>query len=74
MSAAFLRKREAAAYLSIAVRTLSDWQRRGIVPHFKPSRKVCLFAVADLDRAMRRFRIQAVGEPCVAGSVGGGRA
>ncbi len=62
MKPAFLRKKEAAAYLSVSVRTLSDWQRRGVLPHHKPSRKVCLFAVTDLENAMRRFRIQGVGE------------
>ena len=59
---AYLRKSDAAAYLSISPRTLTDWQRRGIVPHHKPCRKVCLFAVADLENAMSRFRIEAIGD------------
>ena len=62
MSPAYLRQAQAAAYLSVSQRTLRDWTRRGIIPHVKPCRKVCLFAIADLERAMNRFRIQAVGE------------
>lgn len=61
MTAAYLRKADAAAYLSISPRTLTDWQRRGVIAHHKPCRKVCLFAVADLEKAMSRFRIEAIG-------------
>lgn len=59
---AYLRKAEAAKFLSVSVRTVSDWCRRGILPYHKPARKICLFAVADLHKAMRRFRINAIGE------------
>ena len=62
MSAAYLRPHDAAAYLSVSERTLRDWTRRGIIAHLKPCRKVCLFAIADLDKAMQRYRVQAVGE------------
>lgn len=62
MNAAYLRPAEAAHYLSVSDRTLRDWIRRGILPHHKPCRKVCLFAVADLEKAMKRFRVEAVGE------------
>ena len=62
MTAAYLRPAEAAAYLSVSPRTLRDWQRQGRIPHYKPARKCCLFAIADLDRAMARFRVAAVGE------------
>lgn len=54
---AYLRKAETAKFLSVSVRTVSDWCRRGILPYHKPARKVCLFAVVDLHKAMRRFRI-----------------
>lgn len=62
MTAAFVRPAEAATYLSISERTLRDWQRRGIIAHHKPCKKVCLYAVADLDRAMRKFRVQSIGD------------
>jgi predicted site-specific integrase-resolvase len=58
----YLRKADAAHYLSVSVRTLTDWQRSGLIAHHKPARKVCLYAIADLDRAMCRYRVNAVGE------------
>jgi len=58
----YMRKEAAARYLGISIRTLTDWMRRGIVAHIKPVRKVCLFRQADIDAAMNRFRISAVGE------------
>jgi excisionase family DNA binding protein len=62
MTAAFLRRKEAAHYLGISERALSEWQRRGVIPFYKPARRVCSFAVADLEKAMQRFRVAAVGE------------
>ncbi len=60
--AAYLRPREAARYIPVSERTLRDWTARGIIPHYKVSHKVVLFRVSDLDRAMTRFRVNAVGE------------
>ncbi len=62
MTSAFLRRKQAAVYLGISERALSEWQRRGIIPFYKPARRVCTFAVADLEKAMRRFKVEAVGE------------
>ena len=59
---AYLRPEQAALFLGVSVRCLRDWQRKGVLPYSKPARKVCLFAVADLQRAMQRFRIAAIGE------------
>ena len=59
---AYLRKADAAKYLLISPRTFSMWQRRGLIAYSKPARKVCLIAVADLDKMVRRFRINAIGE------------
>jgi predicted site-specific integrase-resolvase len=59
---AYLRPPDAARFLGVTVRTVRDWQRSGILAYSKPCRKVCLFATADLEKAMRRFRVQAVGE------------
>lgn len=58
----YLRKADAARYLNISIRTLTDWMQRGTVAYMKLSRKVCLFRQADLDAAMDRYRISAVGE------------
>ena len=51
---------EAARYARVSPRTISDWQKRRIVPFLKPARKVVLFRRADIDRALSRFEIKAV--------------
>lgn len=56
---AYLRQEDSAKYLSIGPRTIRDWMKRGILPYHKPCKKVCLFAVADLDRAMKKYRVEA---------------
>ena len=58
----YLRKTEAAKYLNVSVRTLTDWMQRGLVAFIKISHKVCLFRLSDLDAAMDRRRTRAVGE------------
>ena len=58
----YLRKADAARYLGISIRTLTLWMRQRVVAHMKMSHKVCLFRQADLDTAMDRFRLKAVGE------------
>jgi hypothetical protein len=58
----YLRKGAAAKYLNVSVRTLSDWMRMRLVAHIKPSNRVCLFRITDLDAALNRFRLAAVGE------------
>ena len=58
----YLRKADAARYLNVSIRTLTDWMQRGVVAYMKLSWKVCLFRQADLDAAMNRYRIGAVGE------------
>jgi excisionase family DNA binding protein len=57
----YLNREQAAAYLNIAPRTLSEWQARRIVPHIKCGRKCVRFNRADLDAAMQRFTVRAVG-------------
>lgn len=58
----YLRKAAAAKYMNVSVRTLSDWTRMRLVAHIKPSNRVCLFRVSDLDAALSRFRTAAIGE------------
>lgn len=62
VNAAYLRPPDAARFLGVTVRTVRDWQRKGILPYSKPVHKVTLFATADLERAMQKYRVSAVGE------------
>jgi len=58
---AFLRREDAAAYLNVSTRTISEWQKRRIIPHVRMGKKCVLFKRADLDAAMNRFTVAAVG-------------
>lgn len=57
----YIRREAAARYLGISLRTLTDWQAQRIIPFVKVSRKVTLFRLTDLDAAMNKFRVKAVG-------------
>ena len=58
----YMRRNEAAQYLGVAPRTLSDWQRRRMIPFIRAGRKCVLFRADDLDKALGRYRVAAVGE------------
>jgi hypothetical protein len=58
----YLRPAAAAKYMGITVRTLSNWVRARMVAQIKPSNRVSLFRISDLDAALDRFRIRAFGE------------
>ena len=58
----YLRKSEAAKYLRVSIRTMTTLMRRHKVPFIKLTGRLCLFRMSDLDRALDRFRIKAVGE------------
>ena len=58
----YMRRQEAADYLRVTTRTLANWQTEGIVPFIKVKRRVVLFRRQDLDAALQRFRVAAVGE------------
>lgn len=58
----YLRKADAAKYLSVSIRTLTEWMQHRVVPYIKLSHRVCLFKQTDLDSAMARFRTAAIGE------------
>jgi hypothetical protein len=60
----YLRPVAAAKYLGVSVRTLSNWVNARMVAQIKPSNRVCLFRISDLDAALNRFRIRAFGENC----------
>lgn len=58
----YLRPAAAARYLGVSVRTLTNWVQARMVAQIKPSNRVSLFRIADLDAALNRFRIKAFGE------------
>ena len=58
----WMRRDEAARYCKISPRCLSLWQSRRLVPFVKVSHRVCLFKAADLDKALSRLTVKAVGE------------
>jgi len=58
----FMNKVEAAAYMGIGKRDLSKLVQRRMIPYRRLSRKTWLFTVAELNQAIDRFRIAAVGE------------
>jgi len=60
----YLRRKAAAEYTNISPRTLSIWMARRIIPFRKIGRTV-LFDPAELDAALNKFRIAAVGDPSI---------
>ncbi len=58
----YFRPQGASKYLHISRRCLSEWQQRRIVPYSKIGAKCVLFKKTDLDAAMARFRVAAIGE------------
>ena len=58
----YMRRKEAAKYLGISLRTLTDWQQRRVIPFVDVSDRVTLFKLDDLDKALNRFVVKAVGE------------
>lgn len=57
----YLRREAAAKYLSVAPRTISLWQANGVIPYVRAGRRCVLFKRSDLDAAMDRLTIRAVG-------------
>ena len=58
----YMRRDAAAKYLGISPRTLSDFQKKKIVPFIKPAHKITLFKRSELDLAMARLTVHSVGE------------
>jgi len=56
----YLRCEGAAEYLSISLRTLAEWKAEKRIPYAKMSHRVCLFKIADLDKAIARLTIGAM--------------
>ncbi len=57
----YLRPAQVVSEFSVSRRTLSNWQRRRILSFSKIGRTV-LFRRADVEAALDRFRVSAVGE------------
>lgn len=55
MKPGFLRPDDAADYLSVSRRTLYNLTARGVVPASRLGPKLTLYAVADLDAAVKRY-------------------
>ena len=58
----WLRTEEASRYLGVSPRTLRDWKKRRLVAFSKLGRRCVIFNRNDLDAAVKRFRVAAVGE------------
>ena len=58
----YIRSEQAAALLGISPRTLVNWREKKIVP-YRQVGHVILFRADELDAALSRFRVGAVGEP-----------
>ena len=58
----YIRGKEAAEYLGVSIRTLHAWKARAIIPCHKMAHRVCLYRKVDLDKAVGRFRLNAIGE------------
>jgi excisionase family DNA binding protein len=59
---AFLRPGDAAKYLGVSARTIRAWQNQRILPFSRMSKRCVLISVADLDAAVERFRVEAIGQ------------
>lgn len=62
MRPGYLRREDAARFLGVSLRTLATWQEERRIPFAKLSHRVCLFKIADLERAIDRLTVRAAGE------------
>lgn len=58
---AFLRPGDAAKYLGVSARTIRAWQTQRLLPFARMSKRCVLISVADLDAAVEKFRVEAIG-------------
>ncbi len=56
----YMRRPDAARYLGVSERTISDWQKRRIIPFVKAAYKAVLFKRSDLDKAMEKRTVKAI--------------
>jgi len=58
----YVRADQALALLPISRRCLGNWMKRKLLPHYRIGR-VVMFRVTDIEKALEKFRVVAVGEP-----------
>ena len=58
----YCREKEAAAYLSVATRTIRYMAKRRQIPVYQISRGLTLYKYSDIDEALSRYRTRAIGE------------
>ena len=54
-------QKECGRYSRVSPRTVSEYQRSGIFPYIKLGKKCVLFKKSEIDKALARFTVQAVG-------------
>ena len=52
---------QVAAYAKVSRRCISSWQARRIIPFLKIGHKCVLFRKSDIDAALSRFEVPAIG-------------
>jgi DNA-binding transcriptional MerR regulator len=57
-----MRRGDAAKHCGVSIRTLADWQAARIVPYIRISHRVVLFKISELEKALDRFTIKAIGD------------
>jgi excisionase family DNA binding protein len=62
MDRGYLRRHEAAEYLGVSPRTIGNWMNRRVIPYYKMSQGIVLFSKVELDAALKKYRVRAVGE------------
>lgn len=62
MRPGYVRRAGAARYLGVSIRTLADLQARRTIPFSRLGARTILFKLSDLDAAVARFRLDAIGE------------
>jgi len=55
----YLNREAAAKYLAVSKRTISDLQRRRVIPHIRLGARCVRFRRADLDEAMALCTVRA---------------
>ena len=58
MTPAYLNRKAAAEYLHVSPRTISDLQRRRLIPHIRLGARCVRFRRADLDEVMGLFTVR----------------
>ena len=57
----YMRRSQAAKYLSVSIRTLANFQASKVIPYSKVGKSV-IFSKHDLDEFVSKFRVNAIGE------------